>query len=120
MTYRPVTAQEGGGSSQVPSLLAERARSECVRSMRAVEGSLGRSLEDSGCAGEDVANSGGLIRAILETTYASKLGRIIYLLNHGPADVRSSVDWLDPIHGGGVMLIRIRCRDKPAWQGVNN
>jgi hypothetical protein len=28
----------------VPSLLAERARSECARSMRAVEGSLGHSL----------------------------------------------------------------------------
>jgi len=31
------------GSSLVPSLLAERARSECARSMRAVEGSLGHS-----------------------------------------------------------------------------
>jgi len=41
-----VTAQEGGGSGQVPSLLAERARSECARSMRAVEGNLGRSLRE--------------------------------------------------------------------------
>jgi hypothetical protein len=29
----------------VPFLLAERARSECARSMRAVKGSLGHSLE---------------------------------------------------------------------------
>jgi hypothetical protein len=69
--------------------------------------------QKDGKAGEDVANSGGLIPAILETTYTSKLGRIIYVLNHGPADVRSSVDWLDPIHGGSVMLIRTRCCDKP-------
>ena len=33
-------------SSPVPFLLAERARSECARSMRAVKGSLGRSLEE--------------------------------------------------------------------------
>ena len=47
MAYMSVTAQEGGvGSGQVPSLLAERARSECARSMRAVEGNLGRSLEE--------------------------------------------------------------------------
>ena len=32
------------GSGQVPFLLAERARSECARSMRAVKGSLGHSL----------------------------------------------------------------------------
>jgi hypothetical protein len=45
MAYQSVTAQEGGGGSgQVPSLLAERARSECARSMRAVEGNLGRPL----------------------------------------------------------------------------
>jgi hypothetical protein len=31
------------GSGQVPFLLAERARSECARSMRAVKGSLGHS-----------------------------------------------------------------------------
>jgi hypothetical protein len=30
----------------VPSLLAERARSECARSMRAVEGNLGHPLQD--------------------------------------------------------------------------
>ena len=46
MAYQSVTAQEGGGSGQVPSLLAERARSECARSMRAVEASLGHSLEE--------------------------------------------------------------------------
>ena len=33
--------RKGGG--QVPSLLADRARSECARSMRAVEGNLGHS-----------------------------------------------------------------------------
>ena len=33
-------------SSQVPFLLAERARSECARSTRAVKGSLGYSLEN--------------------------------------------------------------------------
>ena len=38
-------SNEGAGSSQVPFLLAERARSECARSMRAVKGSLGRSPE---------------------------------------------------------------------------
>ena len=32
------------GSGQVPFLLAERARWECARSMRAVKGSLGHSL----------------------------------------------------------------------------
>jgi hypothetical protein len=37
--------KDGRGSGQVPSLLAERARSECARSMRAVEGSLGHSLK---------------------------------------------------------------------------
>jgi hypothetical protein len=37
-------AVKGGGSGQVPFLLAERARSECARSMRAVKGSLGHSL----------------------------------------------------------------------------
>ena len=36
--------KDGKGSGQVPSLLAERARSECARPMRAVEGSLGHSL----------------------------------------------------------------------------
>ena len=37
-------ASEGWeGSGQVPFLLAERARSECARSMRAVKGSLGHS-----------------------------------------------------------------------------
>jgi len=36
-------AREGWGGGQVLSLLAERARSECARSMRAVEGSLGHS-----------------------------------------------------------------------------
>jgi hypothetical protein len=46
----PVLAQraawEGWGrSSQVPFLLAERARSNGARSMRAVKGSLGHSLE---------------------------------------------------------------------------
>ena len=34
------------GSSQVPFLLAERARSECARSMRAVKGSLGHSPKE--------------------------------------------------------------------------
>ena len=33
-------------SGQVPLLLAERARSECARSMRAVEGSLGHSPKE--------------------------------------------------------------------------
>ena len=33
------------GVAQVPSLLAERARSECARSIRAVEGNLGHSLK---------------------------------------------------------------------------
>jgi len=32
------------GSGQVPFLLAERAQSECARSMRAVKGGLGHSL----------------------------------------------------------------------------
>ncbi len=38
---------DGGweGSGQVPFLLAERARSESARSMRAVKGNLGRSLQ---------------------------------------------------------------------------
>jgi hypothetical protein len=36
-------AEEGIGSGQVPFLLAERPRSECARSMRAVKGSLGHS-----------------------------------------------------------------------------
>ncbi len=35
------------GSGQAPSLLAERARSEGARSMRAVKGSLGHSLSES-------------------------------------------------------------------------
>jgi hypothetical protein len=37
--------ETGKGSGQVPFLLAERARSECARSMRAVEGNLGHSLQ---------------------------------------------------------------------------
>ena len=48
--------KNGAGSGQVPFLLAERARSECARSMRAVKGSLGHSpyeryeeSEDSRC-----------------------------------------------------------------------
>jgi hypothetical protein len=36
------------GSGQVPSLLAERAQSECARPMRAVEGNLGHSLQTLG------------------------------------------------------------------------
>ncbi len=39
-------APRTGGSGQVPFLLAERARSECARSMRAVKGSLGRSPKE--------------------------------------------------------------------------
>jgi hypothetical protein len=35
----------GEGRGQVPSLLAERAQSDCARPMRAVEGSLGHSLQ---------------------------------------------------------------------------
>jgi hypothetical protein len=47
MDYWSVMPQEGGeGSGQVPSLLAERARSECARSMRAIEGNLDHSLEE--------------------------------------------------------------------------
>ena len=38
--------EAGEESGQVPSLLAERPRSECARSMRAVEGNLGHSLQD--------------------------------------------------------------------------
>jgi len=41
---RRYEAEGGGGSSQVPFVLAERARSECARSMRAVKGNLGHSL----------------------------------------------------------------------------
>ena len=37
---------ERGGSGQVPFLLAERARSEGARSMRAVKGNLGHSLDE--------------------------------------------------------------------------
>jgi len=44
---------------------------------------------------------------------ASELGRVTYVCKHGPADVHSLVDGLDPIHGGGVMLIRTKCCDKP-------
>ena len=39
-------------------------------------------------------------------------GSSIHALNCGPAGVRSPADELDPFHGRGVMLIRIRCRDK--------
>ena len=41
-----VQAQAMAGSDQVPSLLAERAQSECARPMRAVEGSLGHSPKE--------------------------------------------------------------------------
>jgi len=40
----------------------------------------------------------------------SELGRIIYVFDHGLADVRDPVGGFDLIHGGGVMLIRLRCR----------
>jgi hypothetical protein len=47
----PVLAQRAAsegwrGSGQVPFLLAERAHSESARSMRAVKGSLGHSLQE--------------------------------------------------------------------------
>jgi hypothetical protein len=56
--------------------------------MRAVEGNLGRSLE-YGLRGFE--------------------RRIIYhhVLNRGLSGIRGAVDGLDPIHGGGVMLIHI-------------
>jgi len=41
---RITRAEEGIGSGQVPFLRAERAHSESARSMRAVKGSLGHSL----------------------------------------------------------------------------
>ena len=41
------------GSGQVPFLLAERAREECARSMRAVKGSLGHSPKVSWRESED-------------------------------------------------------------------
>ena len=58
-------AEEGIGSDQVPFLLAERAHSESARSMRAIKGSLGHSL-NRGLAnwkvcqwvGEKVSHSG--------------------------------------------------------------
>ena len=43
---RITRAEDGIGGGQVPFLLAERARWECARSMRAVKGSLGRSLNE--------------------------------------------------------------------------
>ncbi len=48
----------------------------------------------------------------LKRQRASEEGSSIHVFNQGLADVRSSVDGLDPFHGGSVMLVRIRCRDK--------
>jgi hypothetical protein len=39
--------KDGEGNGQKPFLLAERALSECARSMRAVKGSLGHSLNET-------------------------------------------------------------------------
>jgi hypothetical protein len=64
----------------------------------------------------------GQSASILEDI-TSELGRIIYVFKHGPVDVRSLVDGLDPLHGGGVMLIRLRCRTGTKYpiqgKGVN-
>jgi hypothetical protein len=81
-----------------------------ARPEKALARANGTSRRASGWAGERKLRAVEDQSAPIPGEGTSKPGRIIYVFKHGPADVRSPVDRVDPFHGSGVMLIRLRCR----------
>ena len=81
----------------MPSLLAERARSECARSMRAVEGNLGHLLQILGKRDRGAGNSLCLLNARTRTPL---VGRAHLGGNRQAAPSARKTGGYDKWHGG--------------------